>query len=701
MAARVLFVDDDRNLCQIVARALRGEGHEVRTAFDGDAALSQIEEEPPDLLLLDVLLPRKDGFQVLEQIRAAGPPLDGLPVVLLASCTPTPAYANRARSLGAVDLLAKPVPLERLLEIVAAHVGEAKPQRGDPVPDPARPPKRSNISGTLDRIPFPTVLHHLHGLRATGVLHLECEKKRKWIQLRDGYPVAVRSNSLRETLGCFLERSGRITSAVLEESRRQMQSKSRRQGEVLVAMEVLSEEEVAEALREQADEKLFEIFGWETGRFHFERGTKLDRANVLGLGRSPANLILEGVRSRFAIERVDRYLRAHAKRLVVHGRSPFYRFQELHVEPGEDALLRGLDGTQTLDAFLEEEESVRRTVYALLASGLLELQGGTPELQPPVRPDERPPQVASSRPRSEERKPQAASAGPAAKPRPPAQAPAARSAAAPRATQAASKPREGDARRPQTPPTRAPRTQGSGESHAGLSALADKLHAGNFFELLGLPESAGPDAVRSAYEKLSAQVHPDRFSGESRTLKELAEQVFQRVTEAYEALSDPRRRQEHLLDRKRVEREASKHKQAERALEAEIAFRDGEAALRARDYEGALRCFGKALQLYPDEGDHHAHYGWALYLCHPDDSGMVGEALEHVRRGLKLASHREKPYLFMGRLYRAMGRADMAERMFTRAVQIQPECVEALRELRLINMRRQKSKGLIGRLLRR
>jgi Tfp pilus assembly protein PilF len=80
---------------------------------------------------------------------------------------------------------------------------------------------------------------------------------------------------------------------------------------------------------------------------------------------------------------------------------------------------------------------------------------------------------------------------------------------------------------------------------------------------------------------------------------------------------------------------------------------------------------------------------------------MVAEALEHVRRGLKTATHREKPFLFMGRLHKAMGQNEVAEKMFTRAVQIQPECVEALRELRLINMRREKQKGLIGRLLKR
>ena len=55
----------------------------------------------------------------------------------------------------------------------------------------------------------------------------------------------------------------------------------------------------------------------------------------------------------------------------------------------------------------------------------------------------------------------------------------------------------------------------------------------------------------------------------------------------------------------------------------------------------------------------------------------------------------------MGRLFRAIGKPGAAEKMFTRAVQIEPDCVEALRELRLINMRREKSRGFIRRMLRR
>ena len=114
-----------------------------------------------------------------------------------------------------------------------------------------------------------------------------------------------------------------------------------------------------------------------------------------------------------------------------------------------------------------------------------------------------------------------------------------------------------------------------------------------------------------------------------------------------------------------------------------------------------MLCFGKALECLPEEGEYHDHYGWSLHLCNPDNSVMDEEAIEHVKRGIKLARDQEKPYLFLGRLYKAVGQGVAAERMFTRAVQIRPDCVEAMRELRLINLRRDKNRGLIGRLLRR
>ncbi len=80
MAATVLCVDDDRNLCQLVAKALAAEGYVVRTGCDGTAALALVRDATPDLVLLDTLLPGRDGFSVLEEIRAMDGPVGQIPV---------------------------------------------------------------------------------------------------------------------------------------------------------------------------------------------------------------------------------------------------------------------------------------------------------------------------------------------------------------------------------------------------------------------------------------------------------------------------------------------------------------------------------------------------------------------------------------------------------------------------------------------
>jgi tetratricopeptide (TPR) repeat protein len=236
---------------------------------------------------------------------------------------------------------------------------------------------------------------------------------------------------------------------------------------------------------------------------------------------------------------------------------------------------------------------------------------------------------------------------------------------------------------------------------AALTLLAQRFRGESPFQILGVPENADEQEIQSAYGKLCELTHPDRVSQSSEAVKALASEVFAMVANAYETLIDPRRRQAYLLGQRKADRDAAERAIGRRALDAEIQFQEGDAAMRAKDYAAALRCFGRALELYPEEGDYHAHYGWVLHLCHPSDTAMAAEAMEHVQRALKLAPDREKPYLFMGRLCKAIGRLDAAEKMFVRALKIQPDCLDALRELRLINMRREKGKSLIGRLLRR
>ncbi len=72
MASRVLIVDDEPNIVTPIEFLMRQRGYETRVARDGDEALSEVESFRPDLVLLDVMLPRKDGFEVCQELRAGG-----------------------------------------------------------------------------------------------------------------------------------------------------------------------------------------------------------------------------------------------------------------------------------------------------------------------------------------------------------------------------------------------------------------------------------------------------------------------------------------------------------------------------------------------------------------------------------------------------------------------------------------------------
>jgi DNA-binding response OmpR family regulator len=72
MASKVLIVDDEPNIVTSIEFLMRQRGYETRVARDGDEALAEVESFRPDLVLLDVMLPRRDGFEVCQELRAGG-----------------------------------------------------------------------------------------------------------------------------------------------------------------------------------------------------------------------------------------------------------------------------------------------------------------------------------------------------------------------------------------------------------------------------------------------------------------------------------------------------------------------------------------------------------------------------------------------------------------------------------------------------
>jgi two-component system response regulator MprA len=129
---RVLVVEDDRALREAMATFIRGEGYVVDEAGDGEEALAAVERARPDIICLDLLLPRMDGYQVVETlVRRYG---GGRPKIVALSAAERLDLA-KAR-LGADAYLAKPFDVERLsaaLSRLAAFVAR-RPQRPATVP---------------------------------------------------------------------------------------------------------------------------------------------------------------------------------------------------------------------------------------------------------------------------------------------------------------------------------------------------------------------------------------------------------------------------------------------------------------------------------------------------------------------------------------------------------------------------------------
>lgn len=109
--ARILICDDEPNIVVSLEFLMRRQGHEIRVAGDGDAALATVAEFDPDLVLLDLMLPGRDGYEVCQTLRASGHRMK----IIMLTAKGREAEVAKGLAVGADDYVTKPFGTQDLV----------------------------------------------------------------------------------------------------------------------------------------------------------------------------------------------------------------------------------------------------------------------------------------------------------------------------------------------------------------------------------------------------------------------------------------------------------------------------------------------------------------------------------------------------------------------------------------------------------
>jgi DNA-binding response OmpR family regulator len=681
MAAKLaLVVEDDKGIQALLRDALEQEGFQVMCEKDGEWGLRALKRRLPDVLITDVLLPTIGGFELVEELRRM-PGGKDVPVIVISGIYRSAKHKKDAHErLGVAAYFDKPFEIIALTEALRIALGHDYPS---PAPTTSSRPKMkpSDVGedpladfdsklelkevekaetsftgarvakGNLKHKRFPEVLSQLYRWRSTGALLLRRDKVKKIVYLKEGYPIFVKSNLLSECLGRILVREKMISDEECERSLQQMKDgRNRQQGTVLIEMGAISPHNLVFALQLQLEQKLFDIFGWPDGDYQFN--AKIDiPAQTVHLDMSLATIVHEGVRRRFSEGQLDDLLEPFMESYVGPHPDPAHRYQDLSLEADERRLLALVDGRRTMRDVIDKSGLSRlhgkQLVYALLA---------TETIQPMSR---------ASKKKDALEDPSASLNAPPLPSRPPPLK------------------KRGDGVFANSP---ASATGAAEDVRTKLSERARAMRRQSFFEMLGVSRSASADEIQRAYHALVRDVHPDKLRGNvPADARALAEQIAHQLEAAFATLSDEKKRGEYL---KRLEagQKTGVSDELGKILAAESRFRKGENALHAGSYAKAAALFREAVELYPEEGEFHAHLGWALYLESPDDAVVQADAVKRLQQGIQLSPRLASSHIYLGRVLGRMGRAVDAQRSFEQALVCNPDSAEALAELRLAGL---------------
>lgn len=506
-------------------------------------------------------------------------------------------------------------------------------------------PDVSLSSGTLRERPLPRVVYACEQKRLTGVVEIDSPDGTTTLYVRDGWPVAVRTAKIVDTLGQMLLEMGAISVGAYHESLMRLAKEKRRHGEILREMGALDVVNLRRGLEAQLKRKMVKLFSVQDVAFRIAaRDHDEGRGESEGIRLDPRWVIVQGIKNSYTPERLASDLgRLAAQNLRVA--PSFWPSEARYGLAPEDR--RALE---LLKRFIPRDEFEKQcglgtllaqmVLYALWVTDGLEVQAAAPGQAPRLAKVTMPVEIDPS-----------------------------------------------------------------SVLRMRIEAKVRGLDALDHFAVLEVDRTAPADRIKAAYMEMSKVFHPDRLAAAGfAELRGLGERVFARVGEAHRVLADDKTRAEYLASLGKPQPTKEEQAKVSRVMEAEMSFQKGQAFLRRSDYPRAEEQFRTALNSNPEEAEFHAALAWTIFSNPKTDRKRVLPDVKRMLAKAKELSPRSPiPHYYLGKVFAAEGNDARALEHFREALEIKGDHLDAEREIRIIVMRQDNAKksGLFGGLFKK
>ena len=249
-------------------------------------------------------------------------------------------------------------------------------------------------------------------------------------------------------------------------------------------------------------------------------------------------------------------------------------------------------------------------------------------------------------------------------------------------------------------------TARQGPTREDVERRAAAIDDQNFFEILGVNQSATPEYVQSAYFTLAKTWHPDRLPDDLGDLRSTVAKLFSRFNEAYQTLSDPTRRDDYLRLLSSGGGTARDAEMVERVVDSALLFQKGEVLFKKGSLASAEAMVSQAVEADPAQPEYVALLAWIQAQRSgplPEDDGARrrhhAQQIKMLSQVIEVEPEYERALFYRAELLKRSGFGDRALRDYRACMRLNPRNIDAAREVRLADKREKKDGGsLLGRL---